>query len=219
MIKNDLKKIYIFGAGTTGREVLRIISDINNKKPSWDVLGFVDNNSDLVGEKIDDVKVFHFTELKGIENFYAVCCAYDSKIRKNIIEKEIQYLGLKLTSIIHPDVFIPSDASIDDGVIIYSGTKLSFSVSIGKACLIFFNSLLGHDLNTGPYCTFSPSVCLNGSISMGEGVFLGSGVTVHQGVNIGDWTSVGIGSIIINNLGKNKSVMDMPRQIISDRSD
>jgi len=44
------KKIFIFSAGPGGRDVLRIIDDINENLPTWEILGFVDKDPELIGQ-------------------------------------------------------------------------------------------------------------------------------------------------------------------------
>ena len=39
-----MRKIYIVGAGGFGREVLWILDRINSHKPTWDFVGFIDDN-------------------------------------------------------------------------------------------------------------------------------------------------------------------------------
>ena len=88
---------------------------------------------------------------------------------------------------------------------------------MGRGTLVFFNTLLGHDLKTGDYCTVCPAATLNGSITLGTGAFVGAAATVHQGVSIGEWTTIGIGTTVLKNVAENKNVMSMPRQIVTDK--
>jgi len=39
-----MKKVIIIGAGGVGREVALIINQINNFKPTWNIIGFLDDN-------------------------------------------------------------------------------------------------------------------------------------------------------------------------------
>lgn len=49
----NVKDLIIVGAGGHGREVLEWILDINEVKPTWNVLGFIDDDE----KKLDEKKV------------------------------------------------------------------------------------------------------------------------------------------------------------------
>ena len=214
---SEVKKVLLFGAGVGSREILRIIRDINAQSPKWEVLGFVEADTGLIGTRLDDLPIIGFNDLKVEDGTYATCAIYDPIIRKKVVEQEIESLGLRLATVIHPSVLLPQDAKLSDGVMIYPGTQVSFNVELGRGTLVFFNTLLGHDLKTGDYCTVCPAATLNGSITLGTGAFVGAAATVHQGVSIGEWTTIGIGTTVLKNVAENKNVMSMPRQIVTDK--
>ena len=137
---------------------------------------------------------------------------------KQVVENEIEVLGYKLATIIHPSVFLPNDVSIESGVMIYPGTQISFGVALGKACLIFFNTLLGHDLKCESYVTICPGATINGTIKLNKGAFIGAGVVIHQGISVGEWSNIGIGSIVVQNVKDNNRLISLPRQIVSAES-
>ena len=47
-----MKDIAIYGAGGFGKEVACLINRINDKKPTWNLIGFFDDNPVLKGEMI-----------------------------------------------------------------------------------------------------------------------------------------------------------------------
>ena len=211
-----MKQVWLFGAGVGSREILRIIRDINKQEETWEVLGFVDKDQNIIGKEVDDLQVVSYKDMIIGADLYAICAIYDPKIRKKVIEEEIEKNGLKLATIIHPDILLPTDIKLADGVMIYPGTQISFNVKLGKGTLIFFNTLLGHDLKAGDYTTVCPSVTLNGDITLGTGAFIGAGATLHPAISIGNWTTIGIGTTVLQNVGDKKKVISMPRQIITD---
>ena len=52
------KKILIFSAGSTGREIFQLISSINKFKDEWEVIGYVDDDVNKVDKIIDDIQVY-----------------------------------------------------------------------------------------------------------------------------------------------------------------
>ena len=50
---NQLKSLYIIGAGGFGREVAWLVERINAERPTWDLRGFIDDNSAIQGSLQD----------------------------------------------------------------------------------------------------------------------------------------------------------------------
>ena len=207
---SGIKKILLFGAGVASREVLRMIDEINLESLTWEVIGIVDKDPELIGSELDGLPILSSEDSAIKACTHATCSIYDPVIRKKVVENEIEPLGLKLATIISPQVVIPQDMRLEDGVMIYPGTKISFNVHLGKGALVFFNTLLGHDLESGNYSTVWPSATV-------KGAFIGAGATIHQGTSIGDWSTIGIGSTILQDVGENKNVMTLPRQVVTEK--
>ena len=55
-----MKKIAIIGAGGLGKEIVWLIERINKLKPTWDIYGFIENEStnEQYGDNIYGYKVF-----------------------------------------------------------------------------------------------------------------------------------------------------------------
>ena len=78
-----MKNLIIIGASGFGREVAWLVERINQKNPTWNLLGFIDDNDDIQGNIINGYKVLDKTE--SIANYgdtYFVCAVGASK-RKN----------------------------------------------------------------------------------------------------------------------------------------
>ena len=55
------KKILIFSAGSAGREVFQLILSINKLQNEWEVIGYVDDDSNKIGKIIDNTQVYSTT--------------------------------------------------------------------------------------------------------------------------------------------------------------
>ncbi len=214
-----MKKLIIYGAGKLARDALDIIERINQEKPSWELLGFIDDNKNLWGSYIDGYPVSDpvhtLSQLK--EDFYIICCIVDPKARAYIVKNRIQEIGLKLTNLIAPSVRIPKDVEIGLGTMIWPGVHIGRNVKLGSSNLIFFNTILAHDLNTGDYATILASVTISGHCKIGNQCLLGAGVTLHPNVSVGDGSTVGIGTTLTKSVEAHKTVYDLPRQILMDK--
>ena len=50
----ELKKLYIVGAGGFGREVAWLVERINAVNPTWNLVGFLDDNETIHGKLEDE---------------------------------------------------------------------------------------------------------------------------------------------------------------------
>jgi sugar O-acyltransferase (sialic acid O-acetyltransferase NeuD family) len=210
------KKIFIFGAGSYGRVLLRDIYDINDKEPTWEVLGYVDNDPELIDNIIDGYLVYKHENLPQSNDYYGICGVGDPKIRKKIVCTEIEPKGYTLPTIIHPTVIKSSDFIAGAGCVIRSGVTIHFDVQLGKCVWLDCNILLGHGGRLGEYASMFPSSTITGDCTIGRNSIIGAGCTLHQGVKVGNDSLVGIGTTIINDVPDNTSVTDFPRKIVKD---
>ena len=208
------KKIFIFGAGSSSRDILRLIQDINADQPIWEVMGYVDSDPNFHGAKIDSLRVYKQDELVESNEFFGVCGMLDPKLRKKIVSNEILSKGYQLPTLIHPTVLKSEDIIVKPGAIIFGGGHISFNVNIDSCVHIAFNCGIGHDVKIGEFTSLMPSCTINGRSSIGSGTIIGAGVDIHQGISVGNNAIVGIGSAITKNVDDDVSITDFPRKII-----
>ena len=207
-------KIFIFGAGAAVKDICLIIDKINNIKPTWTILGFVDNDPNLSGQKLLGLPIVKFSELTDSKELHGICGIMNPKLKEKIVNDEILNKGYKLATIIHPDIDCPEDTKIGHGAIIFSGVKISCNVEIGSCVWLDKNVLLGHSTEIGDYSSIMPSTVISGMCKLGSGCTVGAGAILYQNINIGDDSLIGIGTTVINNIPGKSSVIDFPRKII-----
>ena len=207
------KKILIFSAGSAGREIFQLISSINKFKDEWEVIGYVDDDVNKVDKIIDNIQVYSNKKKPKNKEIYATCGVMDHIIRKKIFEKEIIKCNLQVPNLIHPLIEKPKCLKIGRGNIIFGNVHISFEVNINNFSTISNFCDLGHNLVLGNYITMMPTVTVGGNCEIEEQTFIGSGANIHQGAKIGKNCNIGMGSLIINNLKNNSSVVDHPRKV------
>ena len=195
---------------------MHLINDINDKLPTWEVLGYVDNDPELIGQKKDGYLVYKHEDLPVSKDYYGICGVLDPKLRRKIVSTEIETKGYMLPTLIHPTTIKSRDFIADAGSIILLGVHISYKVKIGKCVLVTINAVLGHHVRVGEYTSIMTSSIINGNCSIGEDCFIGSGAILHQGVKMGKESLVGMGTIVTKDIPDKTSVIDFPRKIIRD---
>lgn len=208
-----MKDVVIIGAGGFAREVAWLIEEINKKNEQWNILGFIDDNSENIGKSLNGYKIIGNTDYLNEmnKNIYAVIAIGNGKIRKKVVEK---LKKRKFGILIHPNVSISDSISIGEGSIICSGNILTVNINIGKHVIINLDCTIGHDAVIENFSTFLPGTNLSGETIVEECSTLGTGSTVIQGVKIGKNVMVGAGAVVIRDIIDDSTAVGNPARII-----
>lgn len=210
-----MKDIVIVGAGGVGRETAWIIEQINMKIPTWNIIGFIDDNESIWKKELNGYKVLggvdHLITLN--KEIYVVVAIANYKIKKCIVEKLNNLF--RFATLIHPDVYINKTISIGNGTIIYPGVIMTINISIGDHVIISPKCGVGHDSIIKDYVSLLWNVNISGFDVVEEGVLIGSGATVIQGKNVGQGAIVGAGAVIVKDIDIFTTNVGVPAKTIS----
>ena len=214
-----LKDIFIIGSGGVGREVAWIIEEINKKEPTFNIVGFIDDNKYIHGKYINDYRILGDIELLkskykgsrvviGITNF---------KNKKRIVE----YLGddFIFENIIHPGVEINRNIDIGNGVIIYPGVIMTTNIFIGNHVIISPKCGIGHNSVIKDYASLLWNVNVSGYVVIGKGALVGSGATIIQNGKIGNGATIGAGAVVIRSIREGSTNVGVPSREVKNEED
>lgn len=209
-----MKDLIIVGASGFGRELLSVIESINAVEPTWNVLGFIDDNlSALDGFDIEYKVLGTIRDWKPIgDELYALAIA-SPKVKEKIVP-QLKEKGAKFATIISATATVCERSVLGEGVVIFGDTGISVDVTIGN--YVFFNSLggIGHDTVIGDYCTFGPKVCISGHTKIGKCVNVGALASTYPGITVGDYATIGMNSAAIRRVKPGTTVMGVPAKAI-----
>jgi sugar O-acyltransferase (sialic acid O-acetyltransferase NeuD family) len=204
-------KLGIYGAGGLGREVFELVKSINHKFNRWNEVFFIDDAADTIsnpaGLQVNCFKdVLNKTELSEVE----ICIAVGEPSIRLMLSERILNSQLRLATLIHPEIVIPSSTIIGSGSIICNFSSVSCDVNIGSNVYIHPMTVIGHDVTVGSHSVISSFVDIGGNSKVGENVYLALNVMVKQGVNIDSGTIVGMASVVNSNLPSNVIALGNP---------
>lgn len=183
-----MKDIVIIGAGGLGKEVAWLIENINSQTPTWNIIGFLEDESksELFGQMIYGYKVLGSDTWLSLyeKEIYIICAIGKSFSRKLIYEKFSTYPNLKLATLIDPTVRIDKTVIIGQGSIICRNCIITTDTQIGKGVLMNTGASVGHDSIVGDYCTFLTNAMAAGLTIFGETCDIGAGAFILQGKKI-----------------------------------
>lgn len=211
-----MRDLIIIGASGFGREVAWLVERINKKSKTWNLLGFIDDNEGLKGQKINGFQVLGTCqELKEYKDAYVVSAVGASKTREAIINKvTIINPSIKFATLIDPSVEMSDLVEIGEGTIICAHTIITVNIDIGKHVIINLDCTIGHDAVLKDYVTLYPSVNVSGNSDIGRCVEMGTGMQIIQGKKIGENTIVGAGAVVVKDLPANCTAVGSPAKPI-----
>lgn len=197
-----MDKIVIYGAGGFGKEVACILNAINQKKPTWNLIGFIDDGLKL------GTKVSHFGEILGgidylnnLQEEVSIVFAIGSPRLLKVIVDKISNPLIQFPNIIHPDVFIADEKSLimGKGNVIVRACSFSCDVRLGDFNQMNSISSLAHDVKVGSYNVFMPLSRISGGTRIGDLNLFGIGSVILQNLIIGNNTRISAGSYVMRN--------------------
>lgn len=209
-----MQDLIIVGASGFGREVFTIIQAINAVTPTWNVLGFIDDNLNALDGFSLGYKVLgkiHEWMPSGDEQYVLAIAAPKTK---QLIAQHLKAKGASFATIIHPSSSVGERSTIGEGVVMYGQVGVSVDVKIGSFVLINALGGIGHDVVIGDYCSFGPKVCISGGTRIGNCVNVGALASTFPGVEVGDYATIGMNSCVIRRVKPSTTVIGVPAKSI-----
>lgn len=197
-----MRDIAIYGAGGFGREVACMIKRINAKDPTWNLVGFFDDNQGLWGTCNEYGMVLGgLRELNGWNKELSVVVGIGNPDVVKRIIAGIVNVCVSFPNILDPDVRIMDDGNytIGKGNVFASGCMISIAVKVGDFNIFNNDTVLGHDASIGDYNSFMPNVNISGGVVIGDGNFFGVKSTVIQYLKVGNGVKLGANSLLMRN--------------------
>ncbi len=189
-----MQALLIVGAGGFGREAAEAVAAVNDDKPTYELLGFLDDNPDAAGTEVDGLPVLG--PIASVADHPAALVVVSTGhpgfyfSRKRIVER----LGLpadRYATIIHPLASIGRSVEVGGGTVLLAGAVATAGVRIGAHV---------DDDVVGDYATFGSGARLAGRVTVGEGAYIGSGALIRESLSVGPWALVGLGSVVLEDI-------------------
>lgn len=212
-----MKDIAIYGFGGYGREIASIIKSINTVKPTWNIIGFFDDDQSKLGLENEYGKVLGGIDfVNSYDKELSVVMAIASP---NVLEKIITNINnpnLSFPNIIAPTVFFfdKETFNIGYGNVLCHHCRVSTDVTMGNFNLINGCCSFGHDVKLGNYNMMQPETRVSGETTIGNKNFFGVRCTILQGLKIGNETRIGAGSFIIRKTKDGQTYFGNPAKML-----
>ena len=209
-----MKDLVIVGCGGFGREVVEIIKLINEIEPTWNFMGFVDDNEQAT-------TIENYNLIGGLEELYNMadkvyaCIAIaDIDSRKRLAD-ECEKHGVRFATIVSPDIKIRGDlCTIGEGSIVATGCSMAINSHIGRHCILNTGAGLGHDTVVGDFVDLMPEAVAMGDVHIGNYCYFGVRATVINGISITEHCTVGACGCVIKDLTEPGTYVGVPVKMV-----
>jgi sugar O-acyltransferase (sialic acid O-acetyltransferase NeuD family) len=193
------RPLLIVGAGGFGRETAEAVRAVNAERPTWDLLGFLDDDPSLRGREVDGVPVLG--PLANLERYTDGMLVVSVGRPDNYFARKriVQRLGLpasQYATIVHPTAVVPPAATVGPGSVLLAAVVATTAIRIGAHVAVMPGVVLTHDSAVADYGTLGAGVRLAGGVQVDEGAYVGSGATVREDRKVGAWALVGMGAVV-----------------------
>lgn len=203
------KPLLIIGAGNVGGFLSYNINEFEHK---YDVLGFLDDDPDKIGQVIYGLKVLgpvsDAVKFKN-QNISLVVGIAQPAVKSHIVDFLSKY-DFDFPPFISKSVWLSKEVTIGKGVILYPGVSINYESFLGDFVIINMNCAIGHNCTISSYSTLAPGVNLAGFTFVEECVDIGIGVSTKQNLRIGNSSLIGGQSMLIKDIPPGSRIVGIP---------
>jgi len=208
------RRALILGAGGHGRVVL----DILLQAGQHEVVGFLDNNPDIHGRRIDGLPVLGaIDDLPSLAQQYnvtgVVIAIGDNGVRRGLARR-VEAAGLELFNAIHPSATLARNATLGRNVVVAAGVVVCAHCQIGDSVILNTGCLVDYQTMIGEGSHICPGVRIAGRVKVEPGVFVGIGATVIPRITLGCESIIGAGAVVIEDVPPLATVVGVPARPI-----
>lgn len=212
------RQVVILGCGGHGR----VVYDILLAAGEHDVIGFLDNNADLHGRRVDGLPV-----LGGIDDTSALVRKYgfngvliaigDNGARRGLARR-IVASGLELINAVHPFATLAHNVTLGRNVVVAAGAVVCANCQIGDSVILNTGCIIDHQTMIGEGTHICPGVRIAGRVKIEPGAFIGIGATVVPKVTVGCEAVIGAGAVVVEDVPALATVVGVPARPVKVRS-
>ena len=212
------RPLVLVGAGGLGREVLVLLTQLNEAGANWDIRGFYDDQPPAGPTVASLPYLGPIHDLNQTTEPLAVAVAVGSSASRAAVVSRLTSGQLSFPALVHPGVRLAAyqRIALGAGCIIQQGCILTCDITLGRFVLLNLGCTIGHDAVLDDFCSLMPHVNIGGGAQLGAGTYLGTNATIIQAVRVGAGATVGAGAVVVRELPAGVTAVGVPAKSIHD---
>lgn len=205
-----MRDLVIVGAGDHGRETLDIIEAVNAETPTWNFLGYVDDEpfEPVRGQLPRGEHLGPTDVMERLDADYVL--GIGTPVVRARLDAQLSDWGRRAATLVHPLASCGADNRLADGVLMAAGARITTNVELGRHVHLNVNAVVSHDGRIGDHVTISPGVHVAGRVTVGARSYLGIGSIVNPGMTVGGDVMVGAGAVVVCDVPDDVTVKGVP---------
>jgi sugar O-acyltransferase (sialic acid O-acetyltransferase NeuD family) len=213
------RKLFIYGAGGFGKEVLDWARRQNAAKPCWSGFCFVDDVTALHEVHGVPVRRFADPEISQQLGDAEFVIGVGEPAGREALARKLGGAGARLGRVIDPSATVSVTARVGEGCVIGVGALVSSDGVMGRnACLISMG-IVGHDAQVGDHTVISSKVNLGGASVVGAASYVGTGALIKERAQIGSNAIIGMGSVVYSDIPDDMIALGNPARVARRNTD
>jgi sugar O-acyltransferase (sialic acid O-acetyltransferase NeuD family) len=198
-------KLLIMGTGPFASTVATLAIETG----LFDVSGFIEESPTKL-EHIINLPVLSLTEAKDFIATHRLVCAQGSTGRSYFIRRA-QDTGFDFATIVHPNAYVSSTATIGTGCIVSPGCVVSPYAKMGDFATLTESCTLSHHAQVGSYSTVGCGAMIAGEVHIGQSCWIGMSASITEQTRVGNHCFIGAGSVISSNIEDGQRIISSAR--------
>jgi sugar O-acyltransferase (sialic acid O-acetyltransferase NeuD family) len=212
-----MRPLVVVGAGGHAREVLALISRINEVSPSWDVLGLLVDPEFQEGESLDGVPILGGLEWAGNNSLVELVLAIGASAGRAEVAGRLGLIGAEsFATLVDPSASVAAGAMIASGSQILAGAVVGAAAQVGRHCILNYGVIVSHECRLDDFVSIGPGACLGGKTALGKGVEVGLGARVLPRMTVDEHAVIGAGAVVTRPVDARSTVAGVPAKVLED---
>lgn len=212
------RPLVLIGAGGLAREAVEAIRATNAVRPTWDLLGFLDDDPVKHGSVIGGVTVLgDVASLDEFPDAAIVLCPGrpDNYISRRLLAERLALDTDRYATIIHPTATVGVTCAVGSGSVLLAHVDLTADVAVGQHVVVMPQVVLTHDTRVGDWATLASGVLVGGSCQIGRAAYVGAGACLREGIRVGESALIGMGSVVTRDVPAERMWFGTPARDVS----
>ena len=214
-----IKRIVIIGGVGNGTVIADAISDAAIKYGiELEVIGFLNDRiptgSTLTGYpvlgRLQDTEHYISMGYSFIYTIYRI----DGQIERIAILDKLHIPPEQILTFVHPTAYVAPSAVVEKGSIVMPLCAISAGAIIGKQCILMQGTTVGHDSTLIEHCHLAAQSCISSFVTLHKGVHIGLNATVGDNLELGQYSTLGMGSVLLKNIPPNQIWVGNPARYL-----
>jgi sugar O-acyltransferase (sialic acid O-acetyltransferase NeuD family) len=204
------RDLVVYGASNPC--VLKILDAINRRKPTWNLVGFIDDTPGKSGQLFYEYPILGGQDRIGtfdLEKTFFFNNVFGAMSGRKKVAQILEMNACQFVSLITPGIDL-SFVTVGIDVAIEAQVAIDTDVIIGDHSCIKRSASLGHENILDKFVFVGPGATVCGRVRIREGAYIGAGSCILPEIEVGRDSVVGAGSVVTRDIPPGDTVFGNP---------